>query len=190
MFEAYVELSVAHPLWLAFVQFLLLGTLGEALSRMLRARSGRWPFRGRRLLLKALGWGLLGVYVKCMFTTAVAGVDAMVAQGYLPAAVASREGGWLVVNALAVSVVLNVLVGPSLMILHRLADHTIDRWLGGRSPGFAGLGASLATLLWLWIPLHTFTFCMPRDLRIGIAALWSLVLGVVMGACTRKAGER
>ena len=29
MYESYVELVVAHPLWSAFVQFALLGTLGE-----------------------------------------------------------------------------------------------------------------------------------------------------------------
>lgn len=190
MFETYVELVVAHPLASAFVQFALLGTLGEALSGMLRARARRWPFGAAKTLLKALGWGLLGIYVKYMFTTATAGVEAMAAHGYLPTGLASRDGGWLLANAFAVSVVLNVLLGPSLMILHRLGDIAIDRWLDGRSPGFAGLDRSLRTLLWLWIPLHTVTFCMPRDLRIGVAALLSLVLGVVMGVCSRPAPAR
>jgi hypothetical protein len=185
MFQSYVELSAAHPLLMAFVQFALLGTAGEVLARRLRGGGG-FPFSAGKTLCKVLGWGLLGIYIKYMFTAATAAVEAMTSHGYLPAALGSREGLALVGNALLLSVVLNVMFGPSMMILHRLADNAIDKALDGRSAGWEGLDKSLATLLWIWIPLHTVTFCMPRDVRIGIAALLSLVLGLVMGAFARR----
>lgn len=178
MFERYVELSRAHPLLLAAVQFALLGTLGELLARLLRQRA--WPFGAAALLLKTGGWALLGVYVKFMFAIATAGVAALGEHGLLPLA------GDGLPAALLLSAVLNVFLGPSLVLLHRLLDNGIARATGGGG-GWAGIGGSLATLLWLWIPLHTVTFCAPVELRIGLAALWSLLLGVVLGAFARRA---
>lgn len=187
MYPSYVALTVNHPLLMAFVQFALLGTAGEVLSRRMRDPQAGFPFTGAKTLLKVLGWGLLGIYIKFMFTCATAGVGEMTSHGYLPAFLGSREGWRLVTNALTISVVLNVFLGPSMMILHRVMDNAMDRWLDGRHPGWEGMDRSLRTLLWLWIPLHTVTFCMPRDVRIGIAALLSMVLGLVMGAFARKA---
>lgn len=187
MFETYLQLSADHALALAFVQFAILGTLGEVLSLSIRQGRARFPFTPAKALLKILGWGLLGVYIKYMFSTAGAGLEAMVAHGYLPAFVGNREGTWnLLVNALALSTVLNVFLGPSMMILHRVMDNAMDRLLDGRDPGWQGLDRSIRTLIWLWIPLHTFTFTQARDVRIGIAAVLSLVLGVVMGAFGRR----
>jgi hypothetical protein len=185
MLHTYLELTAAHPLLAAFVQFALLGTLGEVLSRMLRARRRGFPFGPLRTLLKVCGWGLLGIYIKFMFTVAVAGLEAVAGHGYPPAALAAREGAGLWSNALALSVVLNVMLGPSMMSLHRLLDNAIDRALDGRSAGWQGLAGSIGTLVWIWIPLHTITFCTPSEVRIGIAAVLSLVLGLVMGAFAR-----
>lgn len=185
MLQTYIELSIAHPLLAAGLQFALLGTLGEGLSRALRARRWTWPFGLAKTLAKLFGWGLLGIYIKFMFTLATAGVEAMVSHGFLPAAAGSREGLALVLNAFTLSVVLNVFCGPSMILLHRLMDNAMDRGLDRRPAGWEGLASSLATLLWLWVPLHTITFCLPRDVRIGVAALLSLVLGVVLGALAR-----
>lgn len=63
-----------------------------------------------------------------------------------------------------------------MMFFHRLEDNFILR----RS-GFAGLTKAWWTLLWFWIPAHTLTFSLPRDYQIGLAALWSIVLGLIMG---------
>lgn len=188
MWQAYLKVSSEHAFAAAFVQFLLLGTLGEVLSTMLREGQRRYPFSAVKTALKALGWGLLGLYIKVMFLTATAGVASLAAHGYLPKSVlAPQATGEIVLAAFVVSVLLNVLLGPSMMIVHRLTDNAIDRLLEGKSHGYAGLARSLETLLWLWIPLHTFTFTQARELRIGIAAVLSLLLGLVLGWFNRQA---
>ena len=188
MLQAYLRISTEHALAAAFVQFLLLGTAGEVLSTMIRL--GRWgyPFSVPKTLLKALGWGLLGVYIKMIFVTGAAGVAALVDKGYLPALCGQRDTtSGLLLAALTTSVLLNVCLGPSMMLLHRVTDNAIDRLLEGSPATYRGLDRSLLTLLWLWIPLHTFTFTQRPELRVGIAAVLSLLLGVVMGYFNRQA---
>lgn len=184
MWDAYLRISSEHAFPAAFVQFLVLGSLGEIAATMLRTGSRTFPFSAAKLALKALGWGVLGLYIKVMFLTATSGVAALVHAGYLPQAAATPRS---MINALMVSMLLNVMLGPSMMLLHRLTDNAIDRLLDGVQASFAGLDRSLATLVWLWIPLHTFTFTQAKELRIGIAAVLSLLLGVVMGYFGRRA---
>jgi len=74
------------------------------------------------------------------------------------------------------SVLTNVFFGPQMMAFHRWEDNLI---LGRR--GWAGLGRAVRTLVWFWIPAHTVTFSLPRDYQIGLAAVWGLVLGVILG---------
>jgi hypothetical protein len=191
MWDAYLTMSADHPFAAAFVQFLVLGTLGEALSGMVRTGVRRWPMSPARTALKAIGWGLLGAYIKGMFLTAATGVASLAEHGALPAAAARPDGlGEVVLAAAAASTLMNVMLGPSMMILHRLADNGIDRLLGAAPIGWAGLDRGMATLIWLWIPLHTFTFTQAREVRVGIAAVLSLVLGVVMGWTARTAKPR
>ncbi len=180
MWQAYMAYNGSHPLIAAFVQFMVLGTLGELLSRRIRAsRSGdAMPSMGPvKLTLKALGWALLGVYIKFMFLITTAGVAAMVEHAYLPES--TRAGS--LSYAFVVSAVMNIFLGPSMMIAHRVWDNGVDKLLAQKTPSFAGLHGSLWTLVWLWIPLHTITFTQPVELRIGIAAFLSLLLGIVMG---------
>jgi hypothetical protein len=184
MWEAYLRVNAEHAFSAAFVQFFILGTAGEVLATMLRSGRHAFPFSATKLLLKALGWGALGLYIKVMFITATAGVGALAAAGYLPQE-AMTPGS--ILSALTVSTLLNIMLGPSMMLLHRLTDNAIERLLDGAQPSFAGLERSMATLIWLWIPLHTFTFTQVKELRIGIAAILSLLLGVVMGAFGRRA---
>ncbi|TNF37452.1 MAG: hypothetical protein EP329_03145 [Deltaproteobacteria bacterium] len=179
MWQAYLDANLHHAYLAAFVQFLVLGTVGEAVSIMVRARRPHMPFSPAKLALKALGWGVLGVYIKVMFLVATAGVGALVSHGDLPAAFGEARS---LPNAVAVSAVLNLLIGPSMILLHRLIDNAIDRALDAKPASWDGLRRSLWTLVWLWIPLHTFTFTQARELRIGIAALLSLLLGLVLGA--------
>jgi hypothetical protein len=70
------------------------------------------------------------------------------------------------------------------MLFHRLEDNLI---LGRQ--GFDGMAPALRTLVWFWIPAHTITFSLPADYQVGLAALWSLVLGLILGmAATRRQG--
>lgn len=186
--DTYVRLATEHPFLTAFVQFLVLGTLGEVLSSAVRTGVWRFPFSPAKAALKALGWGALGLYVKVMFLVGDAGVRGLVVHGDLPSLVLDRSSlAGLVLGALVTSTLVNVMLGPSMMLLHRLTDIGIDRLLGDSPVGWAGIGRALGTLLWLWIPLHTFTFTQPPALRVGIAAVLSLVLGLVMGWFARRA---
>lgn len=185
MWAAYLQLATEHPLAMAFAQFALFGTAGEVLSAKIRQRAAGFAMAAPKLALKALGWGLLGIYIKAMFVTAAAGVHALVLYGALPTAMA--EPGLL--SAAATSVLLNTMLGPSMVLLHRGLDNAIDRLLGQPPLGWMGIGKGLATLVWLWIPLHTLTFLQPKEVRIGVAALLSMVLGVVLGWSARPRGQ-
>jgi hypothetical protein len=63
-----------------------------------------------------------------------------------------------------------------MMLFHRLEDNLILR-----RRGFDGMAPALWTLAWFWIPAHTLTFSLPGDYQVGLAALWSLALGVILG---------
>ncbi|MHB1482983.1 MAG: hypothetical protein ACYCXH_11775, partial [Bellilinea sp.] len=83
--------------------------------------------------------------------------------------------------AFAVSLFTNILFGPQMMAFHRLEDNLI---LGKK--GFAGITRAWWTLIWFWIPAHTITFALPADYQIGLAAVWSLVLGIILGSSKTK----
>lgn len=183
MWTFYIKANIEHALIAAFIQFMILGTLGEIISMMIRTGSKQYPFSITKTVLKMLGWGMLGLYIKLMFTVAVGGANALAIKGYLPSSIILHPqsfGEKLIASAL-ISIVLNLMLGPSMMILHRLTDNWIDRLLEKKDSGWIGLDKSLLTLIWLWIPLHAFTFSQAVELRIGIAALLSLLLGLVLG---------
>ncbi len=59
---------------------------------------------------------------------------------------------------------------------YRLEDNLIaGQWHWG------GLARPWFSLVWFWIPAHTLTFSLPPDYQLGLAALWSVVLGVILG---------
>jgi len=172
----YISLVTAHPIASAMAQFAVLGTLGEVFSRWLAERRVFLPFGSRGTLLRMLGWSLLAVCIKYAFTGFVAFVDGLAAHGMLPAL--SPAG-----KAFAVSLSMNLQFGPFLVIAHRLIDNTID----GR-PNWANLDKGLLSLLWFWVPAHTVTFLLPPVFRIGLAAVWSLALGLILGFYNRRTG--
>lgn len=170
----YIELVKAYPIATAMAQFAALGTLGEMASKWLAARRIFSPFGLRGTLLRMLGWALLAVCIKYAFTGFVAFVDGLISHGLLPEMGAFGR-------AFAVSLSMNLQFGPFLVISHRLIDNAID----GR-PNWANLDKSLLSLLWFWVPAHTVTFLLPLELRIGLAAIWSVALGVILGWYNRK----
>jgi hypothetical protein len=101
-------------------------------------------------------------------------VDGLILHGLLP------EMGALG-KSFAVSLAMNLQFGPFLVIAHRLIDNLIDG-----SPNWTNIGKGLLSLLWFWVPAHTVTFLLPPDLRIGLAAVWSVALGVLLGWYNRR----
>lgn len=170
----YVSAVKAHPITSAMAQFAVLGTLGEVLSKWVVQRRVFSPFGARGTLLRMLGWAALAVCIKYAFTGFVAFVDGLVAHGLLPELGPAGR-------AFAVSLSMNLQFGPFLVIAHRLIDNAIDG-----APNWANLDKGLLSLLWFWVPAHTVTFLLPPDFRIGLAALWSLALGLILGFYNRK----
>lgn len=173
----YLQWVSQNRLLSAAVQFGLLGTLGEAISLMIRrqklsALGNIWQVAGR-----VLAWALLGVVIKYGFVGMKAFVDGLIAQRLLPG---TPHGS--VLWALMVSVLTNLLFGPQMMFFHRLEENLIMwRW------DASGLKKAWMTLLWFWIPAHTVTFSLPENYQIGLAALWSVALGIIMGlSASRK----
>jgi len=175
---SYVAWVQAHPVLSAALQFALLGTLGELLSGWLRG--GRvLPCTRAQLLGKVIGWALLGVLIKAGFVMMQGAAAALLERGLLPAALAGNP--W---RALLVSVVTNFFFGPQMMFFHRLCDNVILR-----QRNWTGLERAWWTLIWFWIPAHTITFLLPAHFQVGLAALWSVALGLILGLSSRKAGR-
>ncbi len=174
--ESYSHFVHTHILLSAFIQFFILGMAGECLGLYI---AGKNPFRvmtGFQFFLKMAAWGVLGLIIKYAFTGFVGFASALGEEGMIAPFFRSGPG-----KAFFVSVSMNILFGPQMMAFHRVTDNLIMK-----TKGFAGLEKSFMTLLWFWIPAHTVTFLLPEDYRIGLAALWSVALGVIMGFFKRK----
>jgi uncharacterized membrane-anchored protein len=76
---------------------------------------------------------------------------------------------------------MNLQFGLFLVIMHRVLDN-----LPEKQKNWKNLDKSMYSLLWFWIPAHTVTFMVPTDLRIGLAAIWSIALGLILGFFNRK----
>jgi hypothetical protein len=167
----YVQWVIQNPLLSAAVQFGLLGTLGETISVSLKARRLRLPGTWMQTVAKIAAWALLGVVIKYGFTAMRGFTQALLDHDLLPDAL-GQGWGW----ALALSVLTNTFFGPQMMAFHRWEDNLILR-----RRGYAGISRAWWTLVWFWIPAHTVTFSLPKDYQIGLAALWSVALGIIMG---------
>ncbi|TKJ39100.1 hypothetical protein CEE37_11815 [candidate division LCP-89 bacterium B3_LCP] len=169
--ESYVNWVSANPLFSAAVQFAVLGTLGEVLSSCIQKKRIALPCNLAQLAGKVLAWALLGIIIKYGFAGMKGFTLALLDHQMLP--VFMNAGiGW----AFAVSVLTNLFFGPQMMFFHRLEDNLISwKW------DLTGLTRAWWTLIWFWIPAHTVTFSLPKEYQIGLAAVWSVVLGLIMG---------
>ena len=170
----YINLVTAHPILTAMAQFAVLGTIGEIASKWMIARRLFMPFDIAATLLKMLEWALLAVCIKYAFVGFYGFVDSLAAHDMLPEL--GRLG-----KAFAISVTINLQFGPFLVIAHRLMDNII-----ARKSNWVGLDKGLLSLLWFWIPAHTLTFILPKPFQIGLAALWSVALGIILGFYNRR----
>ena len=174
--DYYIQWVSHSPLFSAAIQFAILGTLGELLPHWLGAKKLSLPCTVVQLLGKVLSWALLGLIIKYGFTGMKGFTRSLIDASLLPSGLASGLG-W----AFTLSVLTNLFFGPQMMFLHRLEDNLILR-----QRGFDGLTTAWWTLLWFWIPAHTITFILPKEYQIGLAALWSVVLGVIMGFTKKR----
>jgi hypothetical protein len=169
--DSYIQWVNQNPILSACIQFAILGPLGEIIAASLVARRPALPCPALKMLGKALVWAFLGVVIKYSFVGMKGFTKALLDAKLLPSIFSVGVG-----YAFALSVFTNVLFGPQLMLLIRLLDNIV---LGEK--GFAGIEKAFLALLWFWIPAHTATFSLPAPFQIGLAALWGVALGVVLG---------
>jgi hypothetical protein len=171
----YIELVTAHPILTAMLQLAVLGTLGDAVSHWIVKRKIFSPYDFKTLILKIIEWSILAVMIKYAFIGFQGFADSLINQSYLP-----QLSG--IGRSFTVSALMNLQFGPLLVIIHRLMDNLI----AGKQ-NWKNLDKGFYSLLWFWIPAHTITFILPKEFQIGLAAVWSLALGIILGFYNRKA---
>ena len=174
--NSYVAFVTANPMTAAAVQFGILGTLGELISNYVKSK--RWTLNCSfaQAILKVLAWALLGIIIKYGFIGMKGFVKALFQEQLLPAFLSKGIG-----LAFVISVCTNTFFGPQMMYFHRIEENLIM----GKSD-YTGLDKALWTLLWFWVPAHTVTFALPKVYQIGLAAAWSVVLGLILGLSAPK----
>jgi hypothetical protein len=175
--DLYVAFVKVNPLLSAIIQFALLGTLGEVISRWMVSRRIYSPFPLRLLLWKAVTWSVLAVCIKYAFVGFNGFIDALILNGFLP----SME---IYTRAFTISTAMNLQFGPFLVLFHRYLDNIYPR-----QNNWNNINKSLISLLWFWIPAHTVTFMLPLEYQIGLAAVWSVALGIILGYFSRKGNK-
>lgn len=172
----YVNWVIANPILSAAIQFAILGTLGEIISSSLKKKRPALPGTLAETAGKVLAWALLGIIIKYGFAGMKGFTLVLIEKQMLPLFCADGWG-W----AFSLSVLTNLFFGPQMMFFHRLEDNLIARkW------NMTGLTTAWWTLIWFWIPVHTVTFALPVAYQIGMAAIWGLVLGIILGQAKKS----
>ncbi len=170
----YVNTVLAFPIATAMVQFAILGTFGDIISKWIIKKQVFFPYSFGTLLLVMIEWAFLAVCIKYAFAGFHGFVDSLVEHNLLPELN-------LFTRAFAISTFMNLQFGVFLVLMHRFLDNLI-----ARKVNWLNIEKSLLSLLWFWIPAQTVTFMLPKVYQIGLAAFWSLVLGVILGFFNRR----
>jgi len=170
----YIEFVKEYPIISAMIQFAILGTLGDIVSYWLITRKAQLPYKPFVLVLKMSEWAVLAVFIKYAFIGFNGFVDSLIEQNFLPQL--SGLG-----KSFSISTTMNLQFGPFLVLMHRLLDNLI-----ARQNNWKNIDKGFYSLIWFWIPAHTITFILPKEFQIGLAALWSLALGIILGFYNRK----
>jgi len=172
--NSYVELVKAYPIYSAMIQFAILGTFGDIISKWMQQGKVFMPYKMQLLILKILEWAFLAITIKYAFVGFQGFVDSLVSHQLVP------ELG-LFGKAFAVSVTMNLQFGLLLVILHRFLDNLI-----AQQNNWKNIDKGMWSLVWFWIPAHTITFMLDKPYQIGLAAVWSVVLGIILGYYNRE----
>lgn len=175
--NTYIAWVKAYPIGSAMLQFAILGTLGEIISKWLVRKNFQYPFTALITIWKMIVWAVLAVTIKYAFKGFTGFVEILMASGMWPR---FESGSWG--HAFSVSAMMNLQFGLFMVLMHRVLDN-----LPEKQKNWQNLHKSMYSLLWFWIPAHTITFMLPDELRIGLAAVWSLALGLILGFYNRRA---
>ncbi len=169
----YVNVIAEYPFQAAFIQFAVLGMAGDLIAAAITGSKPGYSFF--QFLKKMLGWGVLGIIIKLGFT----GMHGFTVAIYEKLHITSAS---ILLFAFIKSTVTNTFFGPQMMLFHRWEDNILQG-----TKGYRGMDTAIKTLFWFWIPAHTLTFSITNhDVQVGLAAAWSLVLGLILGLARRK----
>jgi len=169
----YVTTVGNYPFQAAFIQFAVLGMVGDLIAAAVTRNRVKYSFF--QFLKKMLGWGILGLVIKVGFIGMHGFTVAVFEKFHI-----SMAG--VLLFAICKSTFTNVFFGPQMMLFHRWEDNLLQG-----TKGYKGMSAAIKSLVWFWIPAHTLTFSTANhDVQIGLAAAWSLVLGLILGIARRK----
>ena len=172
--NTYVEFVKAYPIYSAMIQFAILGTLGDVISKWVQRNNFSLPYKLSVVVLKMIEWAIIAITIKYAFVGYQGFVDDLIAHQLLP------DLG-LFGRALAVSVTMNLQYGLFLVIFHRILDNLI-----AKQNNWKNIDKGMLSLIWFWIPAHTITFMLDKPYQIGLAAIWSVVLGFILGYYNRE----
>jgi small-conductance mechanosensitive channel len=202
LLQFYKSSNAAYPYLASFIKFAILATFGECLG--LRLRTGKYNKPGFGLMPRALIWGFLGIVIKVAFVIFGEGSPVVLKTlgfdfpGGHPADILRQPGfSWLkLLSALSVGTLMNLLFAPVFMIFHRITDtHILNT--GGTLTGFFTplpvkkyIHDTDWTAFWdfvikktiplFWIPAQTLNFMLPEGYRILVAAIYSVILGILL----------
>lgn len=206
VFNFYMDFNKSHGLFMSFIKFGILATMGEAIG--LRIKKGVYNEKGFGLLQRALTWGFFGLIIKLAFTVFASGAPVFAEYAGVTGveqAMLSNFSTTKLLGALAISLSLNLIFSPVFMTLHKITDtHIING--GGTWRGYFSrikVGNIISTMNWdvhynfvlkrtiplFWIPAHTLTFLLPAEHQILVAALLGVALGVILSVASLKGNE-
>ena len=204
--EAYTSMTAGHPFFMGFCKFALLATLGECLA--LRLTKGVYMTAGFGLIPRAVVWGCLGVAISAAFMIFSAGAPVILHLLGMEAAeqaLSGPLGTTKILTAFSVSLTMNTMFAPIMMIAHKVADLHIAQYQGRlaclwNAPQTGRLLQSVdwnsfwknvlcRSLLWFWIPVHTVTFLLPPSFRVLFAAALGAILGLLLALLSSKQTE-
>jgi len=172
--KTYVFYVKAYPIYSAMLQFSILGTFGEIVSKWLINKNFKYPFGLLKTIWKMIVWAILAIGIKYAFKGFTGYLDYLIEHDMLP-----NLGR--IQYAFTKSVMINLQFGLFLVLFHRVLDNVIET-----RKNWSNLDKGIYSLLWFWIPAHTLTFYLPELYQIGLAALWSVFLGLMLGFFNRN----
>lgn len=195
--DAFKDWTQHWPYFSSFLKFAILATFGECLA--LRLKTGAYTRPGFGIPCRALAWGVLGMLIFVTFNIFAGGAEPVLKSfgvTNLPDMAGPFTPGKILV-AFTISVTMNFVWAPVLMVLHKISDNHIGH-TGGSLARYlttkVDMAASFREIDWdvmwgfifkktipfFWVPAHTVTFILPPYLRILFAAALGVVLGVIL----------
>jgi hypothetical protein len=202
VYDFYNTFYSSWPFITSFLKFALLATTGELIG--LRIRTGSYYAKGFGVIPRAIVWGFLGITIQAAFIIFASGVPKLLAFAGMTDAPTLLDGDFSfgkVVVAFSISTLLNLFYAPVLMTFHKITDTHIELSGGTVKALFSRMDIAAILkntdwkMLWgfvikrtiplFWIPAQTINFLMPEQFRVLIAAIYGIILGIILAFAAR-----